>query len=56
MKQYKIVKVDFDIKYEKAEKLMNEMAEKGWEVACMTVEPLSKINLIITFCCDDSID
>lgn len=31
-KAYKAIVVDYDIKYEKAEKLMNDMSEKGWEV------------------------
>ena len=35
---------------------MNEMAEKGWEVVCMTAEPLNNLKLIITFCRDDSTD
>lgn len=50
MKQYKIIKVAFDTKCEKAEMLMNEMAEKGWEVVCMTSEPFNDFKLIITFC------
>ena len=71
MKKYKIINVEYNIK--ETEKLMNEMAEKGWEVVCMTANPYEilietmlfsqgnygfKINpsLIITFCCDDSID
>lgn len=50
MKQYKIIKVDFDIKYEKAETLMNEMSAKGWEVVCMTPEPINSLKMMITFC------
>lgn len=56
MKKYKIIKVGLDFKNEKAENLMNEMAEKGWEVVCMTAEPLNNLKLIITFCRDDSTD
>lgn len=54
MKQYKIIKVDFDIKYEKAETLMNEMSEKGWEVVCINPEPIDSLKMMITFCRDIS--
>ncbi len=50
MKQYKIVKVAFDVKYEKAEKLMNEMAQDGWEVVCVSPEPFDSLKMMITFC------
>lgn len=50
MKQYKIVKVAFDINYEKAEKLMNEMAQDGWEVVCVSPEPVDSLKMMITFC------
>ncbi len=50
MKKYKIVKVDYDINYSKAEKVMNEMSEKGWEVVCISTETLSSMKLVITFC------
>lgn len=56
MKKYKIIKVGLDFKYEKTENLMNEMAEKGWEVVCLTAEPSNNFKLIITFCRDDSND
>ncbi len=49
MKKYKIVKVKWDLELEKAEKVMNEMAQEGWEVVCMSTEPAQTMRLIITF-------
>ena len=43
MKKYKILEVDWDRKHEKAETLMNKMSD----------DPRT-MNLLITFCCDDS--
>jgi len=53
MKKYKIVKVDYDINYKKAETVMNEMSEKGWEVVCISTESFSSMKLVITFCRDN---
>lgn len=53
MKKYRIVEVDWDKKHEKAEGLMNEMSEKGWDVVCVTAAHPSSIKQMITFCRDE---
>jgi len=55
MKRYKIVEADYDKKYEKAEALMNEMSEKGWEVVSVSSDAQRTVKLLIIFCRDDSI-
>ncbi|MCM1025319.1 MAG: DUF4177 domain-containing protein [Roseburia sp.] len=54
MKKYKILEVAWDRKHEKAEALMNEMAEEGWEVVCVSSNDPRSLNLLVTFCRDDS--
>jgi len=46
MKEYKVVEV---LKKEEAEKVMNEMAAKGWTVVSVTYWNAWKISLLITF-------
>ncbi len=50
MKEYKIIKVDYDRTYEKAEKTLNEMAQKGWEVVSVASEPINSVKVVITLC------
>jgi len=54
LKKYQIVQVDYDKNYEKAQRLMNEMSEKGWEAVCVSSDPFRTVNLLITFCREDS--
>ncbi len=49
MKEYKLVKVKWDLELKRAEEIMNEMAQEGWEVVCMSTEPAQTMLLIITF-------
>lgn len=56
MKEYKIIEIDH--KYIKndygfAEGVMNAEAQNGWEVVCMSLDPVKSIRgafLVITFC------
>ena len=54
MKKYKIIEVPYDKSCEKAEKLMDEMSEKGWEVVCVSSDYPRTLKLLITFCWDNS--
>jgi len=45
MKEYKMIEVS----KRKAERLMNEMAEQGWEVVSVTYWNAWKLCLLITF-------
>lgn len=45
MKEYKVI----EIKKNKAEQIMNEMAAQGWEVVSMTYWNKWRISLLITF-------
>ena len=45
MKEYKVVETS----KKQAEKTMNDMAAKGWEVVSMTYWNAWKISLLITF-------
>ena len=53
MKKHKIIEVPYDKSYEKAEKLMDEMSEKGWDVVCVSSDYPRTLKLLITFCCDN---
>jgi len=53
MKKYKIVKAEFDPNFEKAEAVMNEMSEKGWEVVSVSSDSPRTLKLLITFCRDE---
>ncbi len=59
MKQYKVLMVDtFEemrtAKYEKLERIMNDMSKEGWEVVCHSPQPGSNnTNLLVTFCKED---
>ena len=44
-KEYKIVETS----KKKAEQMMNDMAEQGWQVVCMTYWNAWKLCLLITF-------
>jgi len=50
MKEYKSVKVKWDVKLEELDKIMNDMAKEGWEVVCMSPEPPHTMNFVVTFC------
>ena len=50
MKEYKAIQVKWDVKLEKVNQKMNEMAKEGWEVVCMSQEHPSKTGFVVTFC------
>lgn len=50
MKKHKIVEISYEKGYEKAERLMNEMSEQGWETVCVTSDYPRTLKLLITFC------
>ncbi len=52
MKEYKIIKAEPGKNYEKAEALVNEMSEKGWEVVSVSSDDPRSLKLLITFCRD----
>lgn len=45
MKEYKVIETE----KRNAEKLMNDMAEKGWDVVSVTYWSMWKISLLVTF-------
>ena len=49
MKEYKIIKAKYDINFEKAEAIMNEMSKEGWEVVSVSPETSLSLSVIITF-------
>ena len=51
MKEYKAVKVKWDVKLEILNQTMNDMAKEGWEVVCMSAEPpYNTLYFVVTFC------
>ena len=50
MKEYKSIKVKWDLKMEILNKTINNMAKEGWELVCMTTEPRNNLDYVITFC------
>lgn len=50
MKEYKAVKVKWDVNLEQVNKLMNDMAKDGWEVVCMSLEHPNLVSYVVTFC------
>lgn len=50
VKKYKLMEVAWDKKYEKAEQLMNEMSEQGWDVVSVSSDFQRSVKLLITFC------
>ena len=50
MKEYKAIKVKWDVKLEEINKVMNDMAKDGWDVVCMSPEPpQSTMYFVVTF-------
>ena len=49
MKEYKVMKIDWDYKLKILETAINDMAKEGWELVCMTPPPQSSLHLIVTF-------
>ena len=45
MKEYKVVETS----KHRAQQLMNDMAQQGWEVVSMTYWSMWKVSLLITF-------
>ncbi|MBQ8787337.1 MAG: DUF4177 domain-containing protein [Oscillospiraceae bacterium] len=50
MKEYKAVKVKWDVNLEQVNKLMNDMAKDGWEVVNVTTEPPNTLNFVVVLC------
>ena len=50
MKEYKVIKVKWDLNIEILNKTINDMAKEGWELVCMTTEPRFNLDYVVTFC------
>lgn len=50
MKEYKAMKVKWDVKLEQLNKTMNEMAQEGWEVVSVSSEPpFNTMHFVVVF-------
>ncbi len=49
MKEYKAIRVKWDLDLENINKIMNDMAKDGWQVVCMSPEPLHNLMFVVTF-------
>ncbi len=52
MKEYKVMKIDWDYKLEILETTINDMTKEGWDLVCMTPPPQSSLHFVVTFCRD----
>ena len=51
MKEYKAVKVKWDVKLDILNQTLNDMAKEGWEVVCISPEPpCNTLYFVVTFC------
>ena len=57
MKQYKVVRVKLSLSelgsanFTELETMMNDIAKEGWEVVCLSPQPIANTSfLLVTFC------
>lgn len=50
MKEYKAVKVTWDVYLEKLNNELNEFTKEGWEVVNVTTEPPKTLNFVVVLC------
>ena len=50
MKEYKAVKVKWDVQLENLNKELDGFAKDGWEVVNVTTEPPNTLNFVVVLC------
>ena len=49
MKEYKAIRVKWDLNLENINQIMYDMSKDGWQVVCMSPEPLNNLMFVVTF-------
>ena len=50
MKEYKAVKVKWDVDLNNLNKKLDEFTKEGWEVVNVTTEPPNTLNFVVVLC------